>query len=521
MLLSGPVPWPDCFLFYSGKTDGRFPHSEFSTRANLACQFRVSSQPPRRRVDGAASAAAHKLLAGNRFSKRWIQSTGVEPASAPGGSPPPPGSIFCSLRCWPSAPAERGPDRHRSRSRASPPVGSRSSIPSTRRSSRPRSSPRPSSGATRPTGVEQWMVLLRFDDTDELLRFPTAEPRWRPSEADWAEIKQRSVARDAEVAVVGVGPDAKAVSSASVRIRTSEDPVGDSIFYREVPLPFITAVQDPSRIRWRFGSIDSETAPPIVLENLPVCGNCHSFSGNGSVLGLDVDYGNDKGGYAILPVSKQMVMNDEKIITWSDYKRDDGEAHLRAPLAGLARRPLRDQHGQGPRGVRGDARDRVLPALLPDQGHPRRLRHEDRHLHAAARRRRPASTSRATRPGAPTASRSSSPGAKVYRKDSIANATSVLLEREGRPRVHRGQEAVQVRPVPGSVQRRPRGQGRADRGRLAQREEQLLREVLAGRQVDRLLQGRELHAADAGQRALHHPGRRRRGAAPAREHARS
>ncbi|MGH7292564.1 MAG: hypothetical protein ACREJT_15200, partial [Myxococcota bacterium] len=56
------------------------------------------------------------------------------------------------------------------------------------------------------------------------------------------------------------------------------------------------------------------------------CGNCHSFSQNGGVLGLDVDYGNDKGGYAILPVSKQMVMNDEKIITWSDYKRGDGEA---------------------------------------------------------------------------------------------------------------------------------------------------------------------------------------------------
>ena len=44
------------------------------------------------------------------------------------------------------------------------------------------------------------------------------------------------------------------------------------------------------------------------------------------MLGLDVDYGNDKGGYAILPVSQQMVLNDEKIITWSDYKKDDGEA---------------------------------------------------------------------------------------------------------------------------------------------------------------------------------------------------
>jgi Flp pilus assembly protein TadD len=174
-------------------------------------------------------------------------------------------------------------------------------------------------------GVEKWMVLLRFDDAGELLRFPTAEPRWRPSEVDWATIKQRSVAREAEIAVIGVGHDARALSAASVRIRTSVDPVGDSIFYREVPLPFITAVQDPSRIRWRFGSIDSATAPPVVLENLPVCGNCHSFSGDGGVLGLDVDYANDKGSYAVLPVSRQIVMDDEKIITWSDYKKEDGE----------------------------------------------------------------------------------------------------------------------------------------------------------------------------------------------------
>ena len=174
-------------------------------------------------------------------------------------------------------------------------------------------------------GVSRWVVLLRFASTDDPQRFPTEAARWRPSEADWAEIKRRSVAHAAEVAVVGVGPGAETVSSASVRIRTSTDPVGDSIFYREVPLPFISAVRDPSRIRWRFGSIDSETAPPIVLENLPVCGNCHSFSGDGKVLGLDIDYGNDKGGYAVLPVSRQMVMSDEKIITWSDYKRDDGE----------------------------------------------------------------------------------------------------------------------------------------------------------------------------------------------------
>ncbi len=173
-------------------------------------------------------------------------------------------------------------------------------------------------------GVTEWTVLVRLADDEEPLRFASEEPSWRPSETDWSEIKRRSQAHEAEVAIVGSGEASSA--SATIRIRTSTDPVADAIFYREVPLPFIDAVQDPSRIRWRFGSVDSETRPPIVLEDLPVCGNCHSFSGDGGTLGLDVDYGNDKGGYAILPVSERMVLDDEKIITWSDYERDDGEA---------------------------------------------------------------------------------------------------------------------------------------------------------------------------------------------------
>ena len=175
-------------------------------------------------------------------------------------------------------------------------------------------------------GVESWKVLLRFAGEETVLRFDTNEPRWRPSAADWTEIKRKSTEHDAEVAIVGVRGRDEVTSAATVRIRTSTDPVGDSIFYREVPLPFIDAVQDPSRIRWRLGSVDSEERPTIVLEDLPVCGNCHSFSSDGSVLGLDVDYGNDKGAYAVLPVSKDMVLDDEKIITWSDYRRDDGEA---------------------------------------------------------------------------------------------------------------------------------------------------------------------------------------------------
>jgi Flp pilus assembly protein TadD len=171
--------------------------------------------------------------------------------------------------------------------------------------------------------ADRWDVVVRDDTGAEVLRASVDAPRWRPSEQNWKQIKHRSLERDAEVIVAGISPTKRVSSSARVHIRTSKDKVGDSLFYREVPLPFLTAVQDPSRIRWRFGTIDEEAGPPIVLQNLPVCGNCHSFADNGSTLGLDVDYGNDKGAYGILPVSKHMVLDDAKIITWADYKRED------------------------------------------------------------------------------------------------------------------------------------------------------------------------------------------------------
>lgn len=196
-------------------------------------------------------------------------------------------------------------------------------------------------------GAARWDVVVRDEAGREMLRASVDAPRWRPSEEDWKRVKQRSLERNAEVIVTGIAqavhdrPTAQdappatsahdahaaqaASSSARVHIRTSKDPVGDSLFYREVPLPFLTAVQDPSKIRWRFGTIDSQEGPPIVLHDLPVCGNCHSFADNGSTLGLDVDYGNDKGAYAVIPVQKHMVMDDAKIITWADYRREDGE----------------------------------------------------------------------------------------------------------------------------------------------------------------------------------------------------
>ena len=175
--------------------------------------------------------------------------------------------------------------------------------------------------------ADTWLVSVEFSDGQPPMNFLSGTTQWTPSPEQWETIKARSLERDAKVSIVGVTQSApeSILSAAGISISTSKDEVGAPLFYREVNLPFIEAVKDPSRIRWRFGTISSQKQPPVVLENLPVCGNCHSFSADGSVLGMDIDYANDKGSYAIAPVEKEISLTKDRIITWSDYKREDGE----------------------------------------------------------------------------------------------------------------------------------------------------------------------------------------------------
>jgi tetratricopeptide (TPR) repeat protein len=170
-----------------------------------------------------------------------------------------------------------------------------------------------------------WVVGFTFDDGADPLAFDAFAAEWTPPDDAWEAIKRRSLGRTAAVRVLGLDRSWRIASAGTVTFGTSPDEVGAPLFYREVNLPFIEAVRDPSRIRWRFGPVSSKAPPPVVLENLPVCGNCHSFSADGRVLGMDIDYANDKGSYAIKGVEPRMVLDRGSIITWSDYRREDGQ----------------------------------------------------------------------------------------------------------------------------------------------------------------------------------------------------
>ncbi len=175
------------------------------------------------------------------------------------------------------------------------------------------------------TKADTWLVLVETPDDARRLCFVSPQKEWTPKAREWKDIKERAREKRAKVTVLGFQRAAPLdlLSRGQISISTSKDRVGAPIFYREVNLPFMEAVKDPSRIRWRFGTIDSEGQPPVVLERLPVCGNCHSFSQDGRLLGMDVDYANNKGSYVITAVARNMVLASSEIMTWDNYKPED------------------------------------------------------------------------------------------------------------------------------------------------------------------------------------------------------
>jgi tetratricopeptide (TPR) repeat protein/WD40 repeat protein len=174
---------------------------------------------------------------------------------------------------------------------------------------------------------DTWLLTIKFQEDGGRVNFLTSKQQWKPKAKTWEVIKKHSMEKEAEVTILGVSSSSpqKILSGYRISICTSKDEVGAPLFYREVDLPFVDAVKDPSRIRWRFGAISSSRQPPVVLEKLPVCGNCHSFNKEANVLAMDVDYANSKGSYIITQVEEKMVLTTSNIITWDDYKKEDGE----------------------------------------------------------------------------------------------------------------------------------------------------------------------------------------------------
>jgi len=163
---------------------------------------------------------------------------------------------------------------------------------------------------------------------------PTLTPKlaeahtWTPDVVTWNSIKHYSIDRAATVTITGfrAGAPDRAVSRGKVGIRTSSDPVGSPIFYRDVPLmPSAVekgvikplATEALPLVKWRLRNV-GETASRVAMDNLPVCGNCHSFSADGNTMGMDLDsLQHYCGTYMLAKVAPEMEVRTENLVAWS------------------------------------------------------------------------------------------------------------------------------------------------------------------------------------------------------------
>jgi len=172
----------------------------------------------------------------------------------------------------------------------------------------------------------EWTISISNQDTSIKLVYHTTNDYYRIEPKDWEKMKKfPEDTFKIQLFAHTKEEKYKALAYDEVKIIISKDKVEAPIFYRTVTLPFSFAVDHLETIKWRLGYVSDELKPFTVLENMPVCGNCHSFSSDGKVMGMDVDYGNDKGSYSIFDIEKEVKLTKDKIITWSDYKRGDGE----------------------------------------------------------------------------------------------------------------------------------------------------------------------------------------------------
>jgi tetratricopeptide (TPR) repeat protein len=154
---------------------------------------------------------------------------------------------------------------------------------------------------------------------------------WRPDAETWRAIARRSTAAAATLRITGYaeGNPRRVVSRGQVSIRTSTDPVGAPIFYRDVPLmPAETekgvikplATSAIPLIAWRLRNV-GESSSHLLMEGIHSCANCHSVSRDGKTLGMDVDGPlNDKGLYAMVAIRPQTTVRKEDVIAWSTFR---------------------------------------------------------------------------------------------------------------------------------------------------------------------------------------------------------
>lgn len=194
-------------------------------------------------------------------------------------------------------------------------------------------------GGGQPLRVECKGERMKVGEIDERVisntnKLPALTPEqeqlrtWKPDAATWAAIRKGSVGKPAVITFLGIA-GGSVVSRGEVRIQTAKEAVGAPIFFRDVPLMPAEVEKGVIKplpknalplVAWRLQYVSEERSRKLI-DDVPTCMNCHSFSRDGKTLGLDLDGpSNDKGLYALVSIDKQATIRNQDVVAWSSFK---------------------------------------------------------------------------------------------------------------------------------------------------------------------------------------------------------
>jgi len=168
-----------------------------------------------------------------------------------------------------------------------------------------------------------WLVSFKFENGRKPLFILTNKRSYTPEKQTWETIKNNSKGKMAILSVYSL-PNRESgivLSENAITMGTSMDSLGDSVFFRQIPLPFAVASKSFEKTQWRLGDISSYGKPATVMKGISVCASCHVFSTDGKWLSMEYNYKDDNGAQFITAVRKEIILYKEDFFSWSDFPR--------------------------------------------------------------------------------------------------------------------------------------------------------------------------------------------------------
>ena len=166
-----------------------------------------------------------------------------------------------------------------------------------------------------------WEVLLYTRDKSYLIKETVYDKSWKPSGLQWDSLKNLSDHRKI-ILEVRRANNSSGKDIAKISFQIGRDEVGAPILYREMPLPFVFAEQHLDSMSYRLADIGSKDPAHYVMKKFMVCGNCHSFSANGKIIGLDFDAARrDKGGYFIEEIKDTITFDTTNYLSYTKLQK--------------------------------------------------------------------------------------------------------------------------------------------------------------------------------------------------------